>query len=204
MPPALEGITAEWVLRVADKYGIRQTPVSFDVLNSKGKVVRRVTSKRSVFIGKLYMFMLCKVPFCKSSGMGYVNDFGVPITVKDSTTKAQNPLAPTSIRGGEDETRNMVINFGSTLTARIMGINANAPEATQLLAYMLLTAEKPTQLAFIPKTDQDIRNNSRTIAALRAMMEVTGIDISHPIASPEEIEEFYKPFERKLSGESVN
>lgn len=198
MPPALKNVTAEWVLRLAKKYDIRQTPVAFDQLDSKGRVIRRLVTKRPMFIGKNYAFVLCKVPFCKSSGMGFVNDIGVPITVKDATTKAQTPIAPTAIRAGEDETRTLECNVGPTLAARLIGINANSPDSTKCLALMLLTAEKPTQLAFIPKTDEDITNSSRTIAVLRNLMEGTGLDISDPIASPEEIKNFYEPFAEKL------
>lgn len=195
VPPYLKTITTKWVMEMVEHYNIQQTPVEYDVLDSNNQPIRRVRTKRKMFIGKKYIYVLCKVPFCKSSGMGFVNNIGVPITVKDSTTKSQVQVVPTAIRSGEDEIRTMTNMMGPELTSRMLGLYANSPLSTQLLCYKLLTMEKPTQLVFIPQTNACIRNNSRTISALRAIMSVTGIDIEDCIASDEEMETYYRPFD---------
>ena len=195
VPPYLKTITTKWVMEMVEHYNIQQTPVEYDVLDSNNQPIRRVRTKRKMFIGKKYIYVLCKVPFCKSSGMGFVNNIGVPITVKDGTTKSQVQVVPTAIRSGEDEIRTMTNMMGPELTSRMLGLYANSPLSTQLLCYKLLTMEKPTQLVFIPQTNACIRNNSRTISALRAIMSVTGIDIEDCIASDEEMETYYRPFD---------
>lgn len=197
-PPFLETFTTEWVLRMKEKYGIRPSPVEYNILDSQGKVIRRVRSVRNMFIGQLYVYVLCKVPFCKASGMGYVSDVGVPITVKDAVIKSQAPISPTAIRLGEDETRCLLTSIGPTLTARFLGVHANNPKAAQLLTYLLFTSKEPSKLQFIPMTDEEIRKGSVTVAALKAAMDVEGIDLDNTIASKEEMENFFDPYEREV------
>lgn len=197
-PPYLDGITTDWVLRMVDKYGIKQTPVEFDKLDSEGRVVRRIRTKRNMFIGKKYIFTLCKVPHCKCGGMGYVTDIGVPITVKDATIKAQTQVSPTAIRCGEDESRMIANMLGAELASRMLGLYANSPDATQELTTRLLSMAKPTQLDFIPWTNKKIINSSRTISALQAMMAVTGIDLENCTAQKDEIDTLYAPLKTEV------
>lgn len=192
MPPFLEHINSEWVLRMVDKYRIRSTPVEYDQLDENGKVVRRVRTKKNLFIGKQYMYLLCKVPFCKSSGLGFVNSWGVPITVKDSITKSMTPISQTAIRLGEDENRNSVMNYGPIIAARILGVYANTPEARTALADMLLCEKYPSRIQFIAKTNEFIQDNSRTIKACNAIMNVCGIDLSNCVATEEETNTLFR------------
>lgn len=198
VPPSLDNITPEWVLAMRDKYRIRSSPVEYDQLDNDGKVIRRVRTKRNMFIGKKYTYLLCKVPFCKSSGLGFVNQWGVPITVKDSVTKSMTPLSQTPIRLGEDETRNSIVNLGSIITARLLGIYANAPEVTMILADMLLDSEHPSQIQFVPVTREQIQIKSRTIAGMRAIMGVCGLDVRKPIATELETKTIFAPLEKEL------
>lgn len=192
MPPFLQEVSSDWVLKLAKKYRIKSTPVEYNQLDANGKVLRRIRTKRNLFIGKQYMFMLCKVPFCKSSGLGFVNGWGVPITVKDSVTKSMTPISQTAIRLGEDENRNHVMNYGAVIAARILGIYANTPEATAVLADMLLCEKHPSRIQFIPRTNEFIQDHSRTIKAEQAIMNVCGIDLNNCIATEREMESIFK------------
>jgi DNA-directed RNA polymerase beta subunit len=49
-PPFLDVFTTEWVLRMRDKYHIDQTPGEFNQLDRNGNVIRRVRTKRKMFI----------------------------------------------------------------------------------------------------------------------------------------------------------
>lgn len=197
VPPSLDNITPEWVLAMRDKYRIQVSPVEYDQLDGDNKVIRHITTKRNLFIGKKYTYLLCKVPFCKSSGLGFVNQWGVPITVKDSVTKSMTPISQTPIRLGEDENRNGIVNLGPIIAARLLGIYANAPDVTMMLADMLLEMERPSQLQFVPATHEFIQKKSRTIAGMHSIMNVCGIDIREPIATPEEINTLFAEFKGK-------
>lgn len=186
VPPFLDNIVPEWVIEMRDKYQIKATPVSYDILDKHGKVVRRVTTKRPVFIGKKYAYLLCKVPFCKSSGLGFVNQWGIPITVKDSVTKSMTPVSQTPIRTGEDEIRNLSTSMGQVLACRILNLYANAPEMTMKLADDLLVAEYPTRYQFLSATHEEIQKNSRCVSAMQSMMSVCGIDLKDPIVLEDE------------------
>lgn len=191
VPPFLDNVSPEWVLALRDKYRIRVTPVEYNKLDRKGKVIRKIRTKRNLFIGKKYVYLLCKVPFCKSSGLGFVNQWGVPITVKDTVTKSMTPISQTSIRLGEDETRNTMVNLGPAMASRLLGIYANAPEATGILADMLLEEHHPTRIQFIPKTNEFIQDHSRTIAAMHAIMNVCGIDLRESVATEKDMETLF-------------
>lgn len=191
IPPFLSTINEEWVLRMKEKYGIEPTPVEYNLRDKNtGKLIRRVRTEKSFYIGKKYVYVLCKIPYCTSSGIGYVNQWGVPIAVRDQNNKNLYPVALTTIREGEDENRNLMLSISPRLAFRILSLYANSPQSTQKAADALLSEEYPTRIDWFDITDADLRKNNQIIKGFQSMMTTCGIDVRNPIATTEEIERF--------------
>lgn len=191
VPPFLNTINEEWVLCMKEKYGIEPTPIEYNLRDKNtGKLIRRVRTERSFYIGKKYVYVLCKIPYCTSSGIGYVNQWGVPIAVRDQNNKNLYPIALTTIREGEDENRNLMLSLSPRLAFRVLSLYANSPQSTQKAADTLLSEEYPTRIDWFDITDADLRKNNQIIKGFQSMMTTCGIDVRNPIATAEEIERF--------------
>ena len=190
VPPMLENITPEWVIKIRDKYNVRPTPITYYVTDDDNNVIRKVRTRKSFIIGKKYIYVLCKIPYVTSSGLGYVNQWGVPIAVRDQINKSMYPVALTAIREGEDETRCLIMSISSRLAFRILAIHANAPYITQKCAEELLSNPHPSQIEWFNVTDHDLRNNNQMSKALTSMLLTCGIDIRDTIVPDDEIGKF--------------
>lgn len=190
VPPMLDTITPEWVCMMRDKWNLKPTPITYKIRDKEGKVVRTVRTKKPFLIGKKYVYILCKIPYVTSSGLGYVNQWGVPIAVRDQINKSMYPVALTAIREGEDETRCLIMSMSSRLAFRILAIHANAPYMTQKCAEELLSNPHPSQIEWFNVTDQDLRTHNQMSKALTSMLTTCGIDIRDTIVPDDELEKF--------------
>ncbi len=175
IPPFLSTINEEWVLRMRDKYQEYPTPVEYNLRDAEGNLIRRVRTHKPVWIGKKYVYILCKIPHARSCGMSYVNQLQVPIRIKTKKHKSQYPIGLVPIRLGEDENRNIKMAVGK-MAYRILSLYANSPEATTMLTESLLTQAKPTQLNWVEMTEEGMANTNMMIKSYRHMLATCGID----------------------------
>jgi hypothetical protein len=189
VPPSLDRIRSDWVLYMHEKYNVEQfeSPVEYNLRDREGNFLRRVRTRKSMMIGHKYVYLLCKVPYCKSSGMGHTNQWQTPVTVKNTNLKNQSPVSVTPMRLGEDEVRCAATSIGSSMTSRILCLYANSPEATEQLAFDLLTNVCPSALKWVDESTLDMREKSKTIQILNSIATTAGIDIRNPIATDEEL-----------------
>lgn len=196
-PSYLDTLNVEWAVKMEKKYGIRATPVEYNMRDSEGKLIRRVRTLRNIWIGKKYIYILCKIPHARSCSQTYVNQWETPLRIKSAKFKSQYPVGLTPIRVGEDENRNMVMMIGARMAFRILSLYANAPEATNKLTETLLTEEYPTRLTWVDVTDEQLRKSNQMIKVYKHIATTIGVDVDNPIATDEEIADFTK-FEESL------
>ena len=189
-PSYLDTLNVEWAIKMEKKYGIKATPVEYNMRDSDGKFIRRVRTLRNIWIGKKYIYILCKVPHARSCSQTYVNQWETPLRIKSAKFKSQYPIGLTPIRVGEDENRNMVMMIGARMAFRILSLYANAPEATNKLTETLLTEEYPTRLSWVDVTDEQLRKSNQMIKVYKHIATTIGVDVENPIATDEEIADF--------------
>ena len=188
VPSFLETLTPEWCLKMVEKYNVRATPVSYNLRDSNGKLIRRVRTKKPVYIGKKYLYILCKIPYPRSCAVAYVNQYKIPIRIKEKRVKEGYPVGLTPIRLGEDEVRNLVMSIGEGMTSKILAIYANNPEATDKLVEELLTNPRPMRLEALYQDFSELDSSNQTFKVYNHLMNTVGVDSVNTIASPEEIE----------------
>lgn len=175
VPPFLSTISEQWVLDLRDKYQEYPTPVEYNLRDTEGNLIRRVRTHKPIWIGKKYVYILCKIPHARSCGMSYVNQLQVPIRIKTKKHKSQYPIGLVPIRLGEDENRNIKMAVGK-MAYRILSLYANSPEATQMLTEDLLTNPKPTQLQWVDINEEGMAKTNMMIKSYRHMLTTCGID----------------------------
>ena len=196
-PSYLDTLNVEWAIKMEKKYGVMATPVEYNMRDSEGKLIRRVRTLRNIWIGKKYIYILCKIPHARACSQTYVNQWETPLRIKSAKFKSQYPVGLTPIRVGEDENRNMVMMIGARMAFRILSLYANAPEATNKLTETLLTAEYPTRLSWVDVTDEQLRKSNQMIKVYKHIATTVGVDVDNPIATDEEIADFTQ-FEESL------
>ena len=175
IPPFINTITEKWVLEMRDKYQEYPTPVEYNLRDTEGNLIRRVRTHKPVWIGKKYLFILCKIPHARSCGMSYVNQLQVPIRIKTKKHKSQYPIGLVPIRLGEDENRNIKMAVGK-MAYRILSLYANSPEATQMLTEELLTNPYPSRLNWVDIHEEGMAHSNMMIKSYRHMLSTCGID----------------------------
>lgn len=189
VPSFLDTLTPEWSIMMSEKYQIKSTPVEYNLYDGEGKFIRRVRTLKSFFIGKKYLYCLCKIPHARSCAMTYVNQYGIPIRIKAKRAKAGYPVGLTPIRVGEDETRNLVMTVGRGVASRILALYANSPEGTSKMVEELLTTDYPTRLSWVNMTDEQLANSNQTLKIYRHMMSTVGVDSVNAILDDNELNE---------------
>lgn len=185
VPPFLNTISEQWVLDIRDKYQEYPTPVEYNLRDADGNLLRRVRTHKPVWIGKKYVYILCKIPHARSCGMSYVNQLQVPIRIKTKKHKSQYPIGLVPIRLGEDENRNIKMAVGK-MAYRILSLYANSPEATQMLTEDLLTHPKPTQLNWVDINEEGMAKTNMMIKSYRHMLTTCGIDSENVLMTEDE------------------
>lgn len=177
--PFQEGIDTEFILKLAEKYNIDKTPVTFKVKQADG-TLRTIRTKQAVMIGPEYIHVLYKMPHQSTAGFGYVNQYHSPVR-PSAFAKTQDPYARTTIRAGEDEGRNIVMGAGAETATRILGLYANTESAVSSLIRHLLFDKDPMNLPHIEMDTNSIIKANSIIGVTRHMFSTIGIDIVPPV-----------------------
>lgn len=188
VPSFLETLTPEWCIKMEEKYGTNATPVEYNLRDEDGNLIRRVRTIKPIYIGKKYLFILCKIPYGRACAVSYVNQYKIPIRTKERKVKEGYPVGLTPIRLGEDEVRNLTMMIGEDITSRVLAIYANNPEATDKLVETLLTKEDPTNIPTIFADASALEAGNQTIKVFNHLMHTVGVDAINTKASKEEIE----------------
>lgn len=188
VPSFLETLTPEWCIKMEEKYGINATPVEYNLRDENGNLIRRVRTIKPIYIGKKYLYILCKIPYARACAVSYVNQYKIPIRTKERKVKEGYPVGLTPIRLGEDEVRNLTMMIGEDITARILAIYANNPEATDKLVETLLTKEDPTNIESIFADASVLEAGNQTIKVFNHLMHTVGVDAVNTKASEAEVE----------------
>lgn len=165
--------------KIARKYGVEPTPVTFKVLDEETGVYKPYTTKTPALIGSKYLMYLDKVPDEKitTTSGAHVNQFEIPIKPKSKRVKEQSLVGVTPQRFGEDEVCMLNMSLGANTVARMMCIHAAAPSVAQNMFEKLLTELKPSQMASLDIKTQDIINQNRNVMIFADMMGVLGYDV---------------------------
>lgn len=88
---------SEHLIKVAEKYGVKATPVTYKVVNQDTGEKTVVRTKKPVFIGSKYLMLLGKIPSAAlaSIEVGYVSQFELPIKPKSKHVKSQSIIGQT-------------------------------------------------------------------------------------------------------------
>lgn len=176
-PPALETINTELILYLIHKYEVPISPIEFNLRDADGNLIRRVRTKQSIPIGSKYIYLLCKVPHVKASGVGYVSQHGTPVH-PSKQAKACFPISQTPIRFGEDEIRNLIMAVEDPMTVqRIMALYANSTEGLNKLVETLLTHPNPSNIDHIDISTETLMQTNRMIQLGRHLMSTCGVDM---------------------------
>lgn len=173
--------TPEDILKVAEKYKIEKTPVTYRVQNKDTGEWRTVRTRASMLIGSKYLLVLGKIPGSAISavGVGHVSQHETPIKPKSKHIKSQNVIGLTPQKFGEDETCILDMSIGPAAVARLYGTYATSPAYVKELAELLLKDPSPSALPCLPRTTQDIINHNQNVSLLTHMLGVIGYDVSN-------------------------
>jgi hypothetical protein len=175
IPPGLNTINTKLVRYIRDKYDIKISPVTFNVLRKDGtkKIVR---TKKDVCIGSKYIYLLYKMPEPSASGMGYINQYKTPIRPSSEARKS-HPISQTAIRQGEDEFRILIEGLLDKSEAmRLACVQANSPQGVDLLMETMLTAPKPSRINRVKMTTAELIETNTIIGIVHHMISTLGID----------------------------
>lgn len=174
--PFTKGIDQHWVIKMAKKWGIDKTPVTYKAPFKDG-TWHTITTKEPVMIGTEYFFLLYKMPHLRCCSLGYANQYRSPVRA-NALAKLQYPISQTSIRFGEDEIRNILMTSGAETAAYILGTYANSHDATMNLGRHLLFDEHPTALEDIDLSLTDIIKSNSIISLTRHLFSCVGVNIA--------------------------
>ena len=180
--PFQKGIDQDFVLKLAEKYQIGKSRITYTVTDVDG-TKRRVTTKKPIMVGSEYIYLLYKMPHIRCPGVGYVNQYHTPIR-SGALAKAQYPFSQTPIRLGEDEIRNIIATSGVKAAAHILGVYANSFPGVEMLANHLLFDPKPSELKQVELSLSDTINTNSIVNVTKHIFSCLGIDIT---PKPEDI-----------------
>ena len=172
--------TPEELIKVAEKYGVNPTPVTYRVQNKDTGEWKTVRTQTEVMIGNKYLMLLGKIPASAISAVavGHVSQHETPIKPKSKHIKSQNVIGLTPQKFGEDETCILNMSIGPAAIARLYGVYATSPECVKQLAEMLLKEPSPSAIPCIPVSTQEVVDRSANISLLMHFMAVIGYDVA--------------------------
>ena len=172
--------TPEEIIHVAEKYGVKTTPVTYRVQNKDTGEWKTIRTKTDVMIGSKYLMVLGKIPSSAISAVavGHVSQHETPIKPKSKHIKSQNVIGHTPQKFGEDETCILNMSIGPAAIARFYGEYATSPECVKQLAEMLLKEPTPSAIPCMPVTTQDIVRQSVNVSLLVHMLAVIGYHVT--------------------------
>ena len=183
IPPFCDSIHPEMIDRLAKKYGIRRTPITYCAKDGKGgkKTIKTCTE---ALCGDLYIHLLGKIPIDQLNCIefGYQSQFLSPIKPNSKTLKAQHMFGQTPIRYGEDETAILTMCCGAMTTVRLLCTYSNSPSAIERLQRLLLTAPKPSAIYDLGMSTEEMIDGASNIGIFKHQLAAVGFEI-------EEVEE---------------
>lgn len=174
--PFQKGIDQDFVLKLAEKYHINKSRITYTVTDADG-TKKRVTTKKPIMVGSEYIYLLYKMPHIRCPGIGYVNQYHTPIR-SGALAKAQYPFSQTPIRLGEDEIRNIVATSGVKAAAHLLGVYANSFPGVEQLANHLLFDKEPSKLKQVELSLTDTINTNSIVGVTKHIFSCLGIDIT--------------------------
>lgn len=184
IPPYLESISDKFILELDKKFHTPEGTVKFTMLDAFGYPKEHTRS--GVSIGSKYMYLLCKIPHLKSSGVAYTNQYKTPIQTSKEQ-KSRYPISQTPLRMGEDEVRNLIMAVGAAPVLRLMGIYANSTDGVQAMCRALLTADKPSAIARVNLSTEYVVNTNNIVAMVQHMFATIGFTTNDIVHNGEEL-----------------
>lgn len=95
--------TSENLLAIAEKYGVKQTHLTYRTKDPKTGNKKTVVTRTKTYIGSKYMMVLGKLPGSQLSAieLGYVSQFKLPIKPKSKHVKSQAIMGLTPMKFGK-------------------------------------------------------------------------------------------------------
>lgn len=176
MPPGIKNIDPYWVKRMADKWHIDKTPVTFTI-EDQNHARRTITTKKKVMIGPEYFYLLYKIPHLRCCNIGHISQNRSPVR-PNAQAKMEYPFSQAAIRFGEDEMRNLVMTSGAETAAYILGVYANSFDAVMTLGRHLLRDKVPSQLESVGMSLSDIIKSNNIVTLARYIFSCLGVNIT--------------------------
>lgn len=187
IPPGMDNITKEMVLKLDEKYKTPISPVEFVINTSTGK--KRVKTKDPVCIGSKYIYLLSKYPKPLAPGYGYVNRCHMPINTKD---KNSTPLGTTPIRFGESESRIFAVALDIKTVLRFKCLYGGSRIGPKYMVEALVNENNPSQLKRVPVTTEVLYDDCPSVRIANHMFETIGIDVQNSLISADEAEKIFE------------
>lgn len=183
IPPFCDSISPEMIDRLAKKYGIRRTTITYNAKDGKGGK-QHVKTCTEALCGELYIHLLGKIPIDQLNCIefGYQSQFLSPIKPNSKSLKAQSMFGQTPIRYGEDETAILTMCCGAENAVRLLCTYSNSPAAIDRLQYLLLTADKPSGIYDLGMSTEEMIDGASNIGIFKHQLAAVGFEI-------EEVEE---------------
>jgi len=165
--------------KMAKKYGVEETPVSYLFTDEETGEVSRVTTIEPALIGSKYLMYLGKIPdeTLTTVEAAYVNQFETPIKLGSKRIKDQSLVGLTPQKFGEDEICMLTMSLGDDAVARMACIHSAAPAVSKELFTKMLTVNHPTQFMALDMSTQDVINQNRNVLIFADMMGAIGYDV---------------------------
>lgn len=177
IPPFWKHINADLILRLEEKYQVKSTPLTFYPRDENGKPYKSVT-KEAISIGSEYFYLLYTIPKAKAPGVGYINQFRVPVKPSQHA-RHQSLIGLTPLRLGEDESRIETMCAGAEAVVRLMGMHANSSEAVKKVSNTLLTVDNPSLIKRIDVSTEEIQATNNIIGVGKHLMSTMGINMDN-------------------------
>ena len=174
--------TSAELLKIAAKYGVRQTHLTYRVPDATTGDKRTIVTKTKTYVGSKYMMVLGKLPASQLSAieLGYVSQFKLPIKPKSKHVKSQAIMGLTPMKFGEDETCILSMSIRDAALARFYALHSSAPEIITKLGKNLLTDPHPTQFLGMPLHTREVLKMNQNIAMFNHMCSVVGYSCIAP------------------------
>lgn len=185
MPPYMGHVDGEFILNLDKKFPAPISPVTFQMEDAFG-VLRNVRTKDPISIGSIYIYLLCKIPHLKSSGVAYTNQFKTPIQTSKEQ-KSRYPISQTPLRMGEDEVRNLSMAIGIGPVLRLIGLYANSTDGVQTMCKALLTSDNPSAIDRVNLSTDYLVETNNIASMVQHMFATMGFTTNDLITNGEEV-----------------
>lgn len=174
-PPFLKTIVPELAIRLQEEFDIQMSPVEFNIRDDAGNFIRRARTEKNIIIGPKYMYLLCKHPKTRSSGVSTINQFKLP-TRPHTKSKHLSPIGMVPMRIGEDEIRQILACTDEITTARCLALYSNSHEGVEKTVDTILTAANPSAIESIDMNIDQLTETNKAVAVYRHFMSTFGVD----------------------------